>query len=152
MNTIDKDGNKNIDLDLLSPIQISYNDNYTYDYFQHYNTRDNIDNLIKRTSSNECTIDPTLLTSILHNIEDSIYYLTRRDDQSTATINNSIHAFDHNFKVILNEMGRSYKLSYIHNCAGCGHPLEIEENQGIFHCKYCGSTYVLGPERIYSTF
>ncbi len=43
-------------------------------------------------------------------------------------------------------------ISLIHNCANCGATLDIEENKPVFHCKYCGSTYVIGPAQIYSHY
>lgn len=43
-------------------------------------------------------------------------------------------------------------ISLVHNCANCGAQLEIEENKPVFHCKYCGSTYVIGPAQIYSHY
>lgn len=43
-------------------------------------------------------------------------------------------------------------ISYIHNCATCGHPLELPENHPIFNCKYCGSVYVIGPTQIHSEY
>jgi DNA-directed RNA polymerase subunit RPC12/RpoP len=43
-------------------------------------------------------------------------------------------------------------ISLIHNCATCGATLDIEENKPVFHCKYCGSTYVIGPAQIYSHY
>jgi DNA-directed RNA polymerase subunit RPC12/RpoP len=43
-------------------------------------------------------------------------------------------------------------ISLIHNCATCGATVDIEENKPVFHCKYCGSTYVIGPAQIYSHY
>ena len=40
----------------------------------------------------------------------------------------------------------------VHNCQNCGARLEVEENHPIFHCKYCGSTYIIGsvqPNSVY---
>ena len=43
-------------------------------------------------------------------------------------------------------------VSLVHNCANCGAQLEIEENKPVFHCKYCGSTYVIGSTQIHSHY
>ena len=43
-------------------------------------------------------------------------------------------------------------ISLVHNCANCGAQLEIEENKPVFHCKYCGSTYIIGPAQVYSHY
>lgn len=43
-------------------------------------------------------------------------------------------------------------ISLIHNCANCGATLTIEENKPVFHCKYCGSTYIIGTTQLYSNY
>ncbi len=43
-------------------------------------------------------------------------------------------------------------VSLVHNCANCGATLEIKENKPVFHCKYCGSTYLVGTAQIYSNY
>lgn len=43
-------------------------------------------------------------------------------------------------------------ISLVHNCANCGATLNIEENKPVFHCKYCGSTYLVGTAQIYSNY
>lgn len=44
------------------------------------------------------------------------------------------------------------KIFLIHNCANCGATLNIEENKPVFHCKYCGSAYLIGTAQIYSNY
>lgn len=43
-------------------------------------------------------------------------------------------------------------VSLVHNCANCGATLEVEENKPVIHCKYCGSTYIVGTTRVYSNY
>lgn len=43
-------------------------------------------------------------------------------------------------------------ISLIHNCANCGATLTIEENKPVFHCKYYGSTYIIGTTQLYSNY
>ena len=43
-------------------------------------------------------------------------------------------------------------VSLVHNCANCGATLNVEENKPVIHCKYCGSTYIVGTARIYSNY
>ena len=45
-------------------------------------------------------------------------------------------------KEIWNRLNKT--VSLVHNCANCGARLEVEENKPIIHCKYCGSTYLVG--------
>lgn len=44
------------------------------------------------------------------------------------------------------------QVSLVHNCANCGATLQLEENKAIIHCKYCGSTYIVGPARLNSHY
>lgn len=43
-------------------------------------------------------------------------------------------------------------VALVHNCQKCGASLEIDEHKSIFHCRYCGATYLLGsvqPNSVY---
>ena len=40
----------------------------------------------------------------------------------------------------------------IEQCHRCSATLEIPQHKGIFHCKYCGAAYALGPIQLYSTY
>lgn len=44
------------------------------------------------------------------------------------------------------------RILLVHNCQNCGATLEVEENKAVFHCKYCGSAYIIGANRIYSDY
>lgn len=44
------------------------------------------------------------------------------------------------------------KVTLVHNCQNCGARLEIEEKHPVFHCKYCGSTYIIGALQTKSTY
>lgn len=44
------------------------------------------------------------------------------------------------------------QVSLVHNCANCGATLQLEENKAIIHCRYCGSTYIVGPARLNSHY
>ena len=43
-------------------------------------------------------------------------------------------------------------VSLVHNCANCGARLEVEENKPVIHCKYCGSTYLVGSVQLNSHY
>ena len=65
---------------------------------------------------------------------------------------NNIHNTD-----ILSEIEQIWErlnktVSLVHNCSNCGAKLDIEENHPIFHCKYCGSTYIIGSVQPNSTY
>ena len=62
----------------------------------------------------------------------------------------NIPSVDAEIKKIWNRL--NMQISLVHNCANCGATLEIEENKPVFHCKYCGSTYIIGPAQIYSHY
>lgn len=52
----------------------------------------------------------------------------------------------------LQELSQVKKISLVHNCVNCGARLDVEENKPVFHCKYCGSTYIIGPQQILSAY
>lgn len=76
----------------------------------------------------------------------SLYYQNRRmDDIGYRSVN------------VTDEIDKIWKrlnktVSLVHNCQNCGARLEIEENHPIFHCKYCGSTYIIGSVQPNSTY
>ena len=55
----------------------------------------------------------------------------------------------------LNELKRRVNrtVALVHNCKCCGASLEVNEDKPIFHCRYCGATYLLGsvqPNSVYN--
>lgn len=68
------------------------------------------------------------------------------DNNFKASINN----LENEINFIIQKM--STHISLVHNCANCGATLNIEENKPVFHCKYCGSTYLVGTAQIYSNY
>lgn len=66
---------------------------------------------------------------------------------TVVTENNSIKQ---QLEKIMNKLNKT--ISLVHNCANCGAQLNIEENKPVFHCKYCGSTYLIGTAQIYSNY
>lgn len=44
------------------------------------------------------------------------------------------------------------KVTLVHNCQNCGATLNLEENKPLFHCRYCGSTYLIGTQRLMQTY
>ena len=43
-------------------------------------------------------------------------------------------------------------ISYVHKCKDCGATLPVPENNGVFHCNYCGACYLVGTTQIMSTY
>ena len=69
------------------------------------------------------------------------------NDVSFGGENNNIYS---EIKQIWERLNKT--VSLIHNCQNCGARLDIEENHPIFHCKYCGSTYIIGSVQPNSTY
>lgn len=44
------------------------------------------------------------------------------------------------------------KVVMLPQCQNCGGQLEINENEPVFHCKYCGATGIYGIERLKSKY
>ena len=97
---------------------------------------------------------------ITTNIENLAYQAESIDnkfDYKIDQVNKQI--YDLNIQ-LQNSMAEQYKLKdqlnkkvmLVHNCANCGATLNIEENKPIFHCRYCGSTYIIGATQLYSNY
>ena len=69
-------------------------------------------------------------------------YVIIPDYSNKNTITSGISRTEEEIKKIWERLNKT--VSLVHNCANCGAKLEIEENHPIFHCKYCGSTYIIG--------
>jgi DNA-directed RNA polymerase subunit RPC12/RpoP len=80
-------------------------------------------------------------------------YVTTASTSNQYSDNTISDGFD-DLRKELEEMKRrmNTKVSLIHNCANCGAQLEIDENKPIFHCKYCGSTYIIGAQQVNATY
>ena len=78
-------------------------------------------------------------------IGDKVYDLAGVDNYSTGVEN-----LKDEIDKIWNKLNKT--VSMVHNCANCGATLEIKENKPVFHCKYCGSTYLVGTAQIYSNY
>lgn len=49
-------------------------------------------------------------------------------------------------------MNRKLNISMLHGCRNCGAKMDIDINKPVFHCKYCGTTYVIGNVQQNSTY
>lgn len=55
-------------------------------------------------------------------------------------------------KKIKENMNRKLNITMLHGCRNCGAKIDVEINKPIFHCKYCGTTYVIGTVQQNSTY
>jgi len=76
-------------------------------------------------------------------IGDKVYDLAGADNYNTGVGN-----LKDEIDKIWEKLNTSVNM--VHNCQNCGATLEIEENKPIFHCKYCGSAYIVGSARLKS--
>ena len=79
------------------------------------------------------------------------------EQKAISTINLDGQSYDIKVPSIDTEIKKIWErlntqVSLVHNCANCGATLELEENKAIIHCKYCGSTYIVGPARLNSHY
>ena len=167
MKTIKKDGTI---IEEHAPLQINYASGVCssqeldhYEHYNHYNLQQSINSSIVKMKPNywelpdneKQYVDPAMLQVTLRQMEETILKLTQQLQQTNRTVDESIMTFNTNFGRVhdgLDDLGKTQKISYIHNCASCGHPLEIEENHPIFYCKYCSAAYIIGPHQIHSVF
>lgn len=73
-----------------------------------------------------------------HENEKKFMELNDQLTEKEYKINNMVNMLNE----LTNKVNRT--VSMVHNCRQCGAKLEIEENKPIFHCKYCGTTYIVG--------
>lgn len=70
--------------------------------------------------------------------------------QGFAAITDGNNSLKDELQKIWDRLNRT--VSLVHNCKNCGAKLEVDEKKPIFHCKYCGSTYIIGAVQPNSTY
>lgn len=74
-------------------------------------------------------------------------------DEFNTKVNSIQNCLEYEINELKDKLKNMNKhISLIHNCANCGATLNIEENKPVFHCKYCGSAYLIGTAQIYSNY
>ena len=135
--------------------QISFNPAYSNPAYQIYK-----DNEIKDLDvkiDNSC-IENNKLSKIIFKGEEydinsgieETEKLQRETDDLRGKIFEHRYELENQITEIMKRLNRT--VSLVHNCANCGAQLNIEENKPVFHCKYCGSTYLIGTAQIYSNY
>ena len=74
---------------------------------------------------------------------------------SVDTVNigyNTIDNIKDELKQLKENMNRKLNITMLHGCRNCGAKIDVEINKPIFHCKYCGTTYVIGTVQQNSTY
>ena len=104
------------------------------------------------TVRNDCNGQKLVVDGIEYEINNNT--LTNRLQQETDELRGKIYSdryeLENKITEIMKRLNRT--VSLVHNCANCGAQLNIEENKPVFHCKYCGSTYLIGTAQIYSNY
>ena len=65
---------------------------------------------------------------------------------------NTIDNIKDELKQLKENMNRKLNITMLHGCRNCGAKIDVEINKPIFHCKYCGTTYVIGTVQQNSTY
>ena len=82
-------------------------------------------------------------------IRNELEYESYKHKQEMETMQNQLKSeMEFRLSELSDKMNRS--ITYIHSCKSCGAKLEVPENKNVFCCKYCGSSYVVGPVRLNS--
>lgn len=56
-------------------------------------------------------------------------------------------SLDELYERIMSEL--TYKPVVEHKCNNCGAPLQMDADNHLFKCKYCGTVYLIGTGQIY---
>ena len=102
------------------------------------------------SSLTKTEIDPYALLGALIEMQDILKLLDIESNQTKSVMNTTNQIVGDNLGYMKSKMNNH--ISYIHECVNCAHPLDVPDNHGVFHCKYCGSAYILGPTRVYSEY
>ena len=82
-------------------------------------------------------------------IRNELSYESYKHKQEMEVMQNQLKSeMEFRLSELSDKMNRS--ITYIHSCKSCGAKLEVPENKNVFCCKYCGSSYVVGPVRLNS--
>lgn len=49
-------------------------------------------------------------------------------------------------------INKKLNITMLHGCRNCGAKIDCDIDKPVFHCKYCGTTYVIGNVQINSTY
>ena len=49
-------------------------------------------------------------------------------------------------------INKKLNITMLHGCRNCGAQIDCDIDKPVFHCKYCGTTYVIGNVQINSTY
>ena len=121
-----------------------------------YNVLSNNSNIIFETSNgNVYSLENTfydvdIMKSNINGFDGQITMLNNDISNFKTTIATENDSIKQQLEKIMNKLNKT--ISLVHNCANCGAQLNIEENKPVFHCKYCGSTYLIGTAQIYSNY
>ena len=121
-----------------------------------YNVLSNNSNIIFETSNgNVYSLENTfydvdIMKSNINGFDGQITMLNNDISNFKTTIATENDSIKQQLEKIMNKLHKT--ISLVHNCANCGAQLNIEENKPLFHCKYCGSTYLIGTAQIYSNY
>ena len=78
------------------------------------------------------------------------------DKKTEFYISSEIEYMQNNIQEELNTLreniNRKLNISMLHGCKNCGAKMDVDINKPIFHCKYCGTNYVIGTVQQNSTY
>ena len=157
--TVTKEETLDPDLDLIQtdpyPLYINTKTNDMYISYDNKKTFEKVD--VQKTFDMVTGID--LDTATIIDATGPVFYKdsSEIDKKTISTINLDGQSYDIKVPSIDAEIQKIWErlntqVSLVHNCANCGATLELEENKAIIHCKYCGSTYIVGPARLNSHY
>lgn len=87
---------------------------------------------------------------------DETAYLKDGYDNSWNALDTAIYhvtdyyksSLDELYDRIMDELKYKYKPIIEHKCNNCGAPLEMDIDNHLFKCRYCGTAYLIGTKQI----
>ena len=104
--------------------------------------------LISQTESNSMTITSPSSPAYLKNND----WETSTISTGEVTLSDSINDLESEIKMLKENMTRQLNITMLHGCRNCGARVDVDINKPVFHCKYCGTSYIIGTVQMNSTY
>ena len=80
------------------------------------------------------------------------YSTTTDIHDQNISVQSSFEEMKRELEKMKENMTRQLNVTMLHGCRNCGAKMDVDINKPIFHCKYCGTSYVIGTVQQNSTY
>lgn len=80
------------------------------------------------------------------------HFTINRSLSHDITVTDSFENIHEELDKLKENMNRKLNITMLHGCRNCGAKIDVDINKPVFHCKYCGTSYVIGTVQQNSTY